>query len=112
MLFARRFGSLAALIAAVVWFAGCSSGNSGNSTPTGGTLSVEQERISAAMASLPPADRELAEKQQVCPVGGKLGLMGTPVKVTVEGRDVFLCCEHCEEELRKDPAKYLAKLPK
>ena len=36
--------------------------------------------------------------------------MGTPLKVTVNGRDVFLCCPSCEEPLRKDPDKYFAKL--
>jgi len=32
--------------------------------------------------------------------------MGTPVKVSVEGCDVFLC----EQELKANPEKYLAKL--
>jgi hypothetical protein len=36
--------------------------------------------------------------------------MGTPIKITVEGRDVFLCCEHCRESLLEDPAKYFAIL--
>jgi YHS domain-containing protein len=39
-----------------------------------------------------------------------LGSMGTPVKATVKGRTVFLCCEGCEGDLKKDPDKYLARL--
>jgi YHS domain-containing protein len=67
----------------------------------------------AAPAPLTDEDRKLIEKQKVCPVSGeKLGSMGTPYKVTIKGRVVFLCCQGCEEELRKDPDKYLSKLPK
>jgi hypothetical protein len=38
--------------------------------------------------------------------------MGTPIKVTVEGKDVFVCCEGCIEELKSDPAKFLAEIEK
>jgi Cu(I)/Ag(I) efflux system membrane fusion protein len=37
--------------------------------------------------------------------------MGTPPKVDVNGRTVFLCCEGCRARLLADPEKYLAKLP-
>ena len=32
--------------------------------------------------------------------------------VVHEGRVVFLCCEGCVPALKKEPGKYLAKLPK
>jgi hypothetical protein len=55
----------------------------------------------------------LAAKQKVCPVTGEpLDSMGGPVRVEVAGRIVFVCCEGCIPALRKEPAKYLAKLPK
>ena len=38
--------------------------------------------------------------------------MGTPIKVDVNGRPVFICCEGCRESLLAEPAKYLAKLSK
>jgi Cu(I)/Ag(I) efflux system membrane fusion protein len=41
----------------------------------------------------------------------KLGSMGTPVRVEVGGRAVFLCCEGCREAIEGNPAKYLARLP-
>jgi membrane fusion protein, copper/silver efflux system len=51
-------------------------------------------------------------RQKVCPVTGEpLGSMGPPVRVTVEGRVIFLCCKGCEPELRRNPRKYLAKVP-
>jgi hypothetical protein len=70
----------------------------------------EAEMIKASFASLSAADREAASKQRICPVGGVLGTMGTPVKVSVAGHEVFICCEHCEEPLKAEPAKYLAKI--
>jgi YHS domain-containing protein len=62
-------------------------------------------------AALPAADEAAARAQRVCPVTGEaLDSMGGPIKVTIEGRDVFLCCEHCVEALEEDPAKYFAIL--
>ena len=74
----------------------------------------------AAPAATPPGraklsaeDRTLAETQKTCPVTDEaLGSMGAPVKVSLKGQTVFLCCAGCEEELKKDPDKYLAKLNK
>lgn len=64
------------------------------------------------LSQLSAADRALAEKQKVCPVSGEaLGSMGKPYKVTVQGREVFLCCPSCEDAIKAEPEKYLAKLP-
>lgn len=69
------------------------------------------DMIQANLAALSAEDRELAAKQNVCPVsGGPLGSMGTPIKVSVAGHDVFICCAHCEEPLKADPAKHLATI--
>jgi hypothetical protein len=69
------------------------------------------EEIRASLASLSAEDRTLAEKQKICPVGEMpLGSMGSPVKVTVAGHNVLLCCEHCEAPLKAEPEKYLAKI--
>jgi len=68
---------------------------------------------SVALSTTPAEDdRLLAAKQKICPVTGEpLDSMGGPVRVVVEGRVVFICCKGCEGRLRKDPAKYLSKLP-
>jgi hypothetical protein len=61
--------------------------------------------------TLTEADKVLIEKQKLCLVAEEpLGSMGTPIKLTVKGRDVFLCCEGCREAVLADPDKYLAKL--
>jgi membrane fusion protein, copper/silver efflux system len=65
----------------------------------------------AALAKMSKEDRELAERQRICPVADfALGSMGTPQKVEVKGQSVFICCEGCRENLLAEPDKYLAKL--
>jgi len=50
-------------------------------------------------------------RQRICPVSGKLiGSMGQPRKVTIDKRDIYLCCAGCESPLRKNPQVHLAKL--
>ena len=73
----------------------------------------ETSAITAALAELSPGDCELASRQQICPVTEMpLGSMGTPIKVDVKGRPVFICCEGCRESLLAEPVKYLANVPK
>ena len=72
----------------------------------GGTVDVMK-----GLAELSPEDRAAAVKQGVCPVSGeRLGSMGKPMKVTLKGQTLFLCCPGCEEDLRKEPDKFLDKL--
>jgi Cu(I)/Ag(I) efflux system membrane fusion protein len=66
---------------------------------------------SASLDGLSASDRVLAARQRICPVTGKpLGSMGTPSRLVVAGRPVFLCCDGCEERFQREPAKYLATL--
>jgi hypothetical protein len=77
----------------------------GASEPSPATLVITPGSASAE-------DRLLAAKQRICPVTGEpLDSMGGPVRLVVEGRIVFVCCKGCEQPLRKEPAKYLSKLP-
>ena len=72
---------------------------------------ADQADAAPGLAKLSPEDRALAEKQKFCPVSGeRLGAMDKPVKVIVKGKTVFLCCAGCEDAIKKDPDKYLAKL--
>jgi len=57
------------------------------------------------------SDRVAARQQGICPVSGEpLGSMGKPIKLTVEGREVFICCAGCEDTLREDPEKHFSIL--
>jgi hypothetical protein len=63
------------------------------------------------LANLDPLDRPNAARQKICPVTRKaLGSMGTPVRVALHNRIVFLCCSGCKAALEADPARYLAIL--
>ncbi len=71
----------------------------------------EADQIAAALSQLSAADQELAKKQIYCPVAEqRLGSMGTPLKVDVNGQAVFICCDGCREMLLKDPESYFAKI--
>lgn len=70
---------------------------------------AEKEEIRKAMEPLSDEDRALAEAQVICPVTevrlGSMG-MGTPVKLEIEGRTVFICCEGCRDGWVSEPDKY------
>ena len=83
----------------------------------GGTqarLDPEEQKIQAELAKLSPADRQLAIAQRFCVTAedSRLGSMGPPVKIMVEGQPVFLCCEGCEESAKEDPHATLASVKK
>lgn len=72
---------------------------------------ANQEADAEAFAELSAEDRQMVELQKICPVtDAALGSMGTPIKVRVGDRDVFICCEGCREDLLENADKYLAKL--
>jgi YHS domain-containing protein len=57
---------------------------------------------------LPTDDRAAAIAQKLCPVTKKpLGSMGTPIKVEIKGRKIFLCCDGCTEAIQANPDRYL-----
>ena len=71
---------------------------------------ADATEIEEALAQLSTTDRALAETQKICPVSeDPLGSMGKPIKLTLQGQDVFICCKGCEEPLREEPEKYLAR---
>jgi YHS domain-containing protein len=111
------------LASSLVWFAGCrqepAAAPPAPAQPAPAVNPAEQPagdaseaaKIEAAFASLSAEDRALAVKQKICPVSGEaLGAMGAPMKVTVAGQEVFICCESCKDPLLEDPAKHLAKI--
>jgi Cu(I)/Ag(I) efflux system membrane fusion protein len=49
--------------------------------------------------------------QKNCPVtAAKLGSMGDPVAVQVQGRKIWTCCAACPPKLQAEPARYLVHL--
>ncbi|HKA08067.1 MAG TPA: efflux RND transporter periplasmic adaptor subunit, partial [Gemmataceae bacterium] len=70
-----------------------------------------KERIRKTLAELPAADRALAEAQRLCPVTDQaLGSMGKPVKLTIKGQPVFVCCPECDQQALEKPDETLRKV--
>ena len=76
-----------------------------------GSRAVEKA-VAENLAKLSPEARKAAQAQRFCAVqeGIRLGSMGVPVKVTVKGQAVYLCCKGCEKKALADPAKTLEKV--
>lgn len=105
----------AVLLLGAAVFVGCSGQNASQPSDDGQASDAWEvgldKKVVTALSELSDADRTAALAQKVCPVTDKqLGSMGKPPKVTVEGREVFLCCDGCEEEIKSNPDEYLNKL--
>jgi hypothetical protein len=106
-------------IGSVVFAIGCSGSST---TQQGSSTGVKSPETKAKMIApddhdhshgpeLSKEDQALAALQKVCPVSDEeLGGMGTPVKLTVKGEAVFICCKSCEKSINADPDKYLEKV--
>lgn len=71
-------------------------------------------KIQENLAGLSADDRELAESQKYCPVMPEvlLGEMGPPIKTTLDGHAVMLCCKGCAKAAEKSPQETLNALAK
>lgn len=74
------------------------------------TGDATEKKVRAELAKLDSGDCVVAEAQKYCPIlpKNRLGTMGPPVKLTLEGRTIFLCCASCEDKARANPQKTLA----
>jgi uncharacterized protein (TIGR03000 family) len=72
------------------------------------------DEIKANLARLNTVDRKLAEGQKYCAIqnGIRLGSMGVPVKISLKGQPVFLCCPACVDAAQANPDRTLATVPK
>lgn len=108
--------SSAGLLIALAVIVGCSDQNGAQPSANGSQASDDwktglDDKVVAALSQLSDADRTAALAQKTCPVTEKLlGSMDKPLKVSIAGQDVFLCCAGCESTIKSDPDKYLAKL--
>ncbi len=62
--------------------------------------SMTEKKVTESLAKLSPEDRKFAEAQRFCPVMqySRLGAMGAPIKLTIEGKPVFVCCKACSDD--------------
>lgn len=79
------------------------------STPEDPDAKIEQ-----SLAKLSPEDRKLAEAQRYCAIlpNSRLGSMGPPIKLVLEGETVFICCGGCREKALAAPGQTVANVKK
>jgi YHS domain-containing protein len=76
------------------------------------TFVLSRPPATVQIVTLTEADRPAVERQEVCPVlGTRLGEMGTPIKLVVNGKPLYLCCKGCIAKVQVNPTKYLAAAP-
>lgn len=98
-----------------IYFGGSGGSSGGSTNVTSVRPSTPEDpdaKFADAMAKLMPEDRAIAEAQRFCPVltSNRLGSMGAPIKLTIDGQAVFLCCAGCEDRALADPKGTLAKI--
>jgi hypothetical protein len=106
----RTFWLLASLATAV---AGC-----GKLEPSKVKISSSSSKpgvsdeVSAERAKLSAEDRAAVEAQEWCAINTdeRLGSMGAPLKIVIQGQPVFLCCKGCQRKAEADPEKTLASV--
>lgn len=96
------------LLALVLSIAGCESKPQSSATVSN-TFPPE---VVAERAKLSAEDRALVEAQEWCVINSeeRLGSMGAPIKLTIKGQPVFICCGGCKKKAESDPDKTLSKL--
>lgn len=68
------------------------------------------------LSKLSPEDLKLVEAQKNCPIcvpgngPDPLGCRGVPIKITLKGQTVFLCCKDCIKKAQADSNKTLANV--
>ena len=104
-----RIAAATALIAALV-LTGC--GDTKDKTATGKANETKTDEVSSERAKLSPDDRALVESQEWCVINTdeRLGSMGPPLKLDINGKTVFVCCKGCKKKAEADPEKTLAKV--
>ena len=66
-------------------------------------MTEEKTEMNDPFAELSATDRKAAEAQKMCPVSNQaLGSMGTPIKVVVGDRQLFVCCAGCVDKAREN----------
>lgn len=62
--------------------------------------------------STQPSSAAGSAASRLCPVtGAKIGSMGEPVPVMIDGRTIHVCCQGCVEKLQQNPQRYLQPAP-
>src|SRR5262245_3508096 len=96
-----------------IYFGGSGGVKASAATAVRATTPDDPEaKIVAVLAKLPSSDLKLAQQQRTCPIlkDSRLGSMGVPVKLTLAGETVFLCCAGCKGQATANPEQTAARV--
>jgi len=79
-------------------------------TPVADTPAFRGRLATAPQARARKANLTVEEQEKCLVTNAKLGSMGDPLPVEVDGRNLWICCAGCEDKLKGAPARYLARL--
>ncbi len=70
-----------------------------------------EDKIKTNLEKLSEGERKEVETQRYCPfmTTVRLGAKGTPIKILVDDKPVYVCCKGCEKAALKDTAVALKK---
>jgi YHS domain-containing protein len=101
----KKLGVLT-LVLSVALLAGCDKKEpAGMQNQTENTAQQTQQAADAAAQTA----KDTVPEQTVCPVMG--GAINKEIFAEYNGKKVYFCCSDCVAEFKKNPEKYLAKLP-
>lgn len=105
----------ATLFVANLFFLGCTESSSKpNPVATAPKVPSDEEinEVAAERAKLSVEDRLLVDAQEWCVISTdeKLGSMGPPIKLDIQGQPVFVCCKGCTKKAESNPEKTLKTL--
>jgi membrane fusion protein, copper/silver efflux system len=95
-----------------IYFGGTGSkAESSEPAPRSSVTNDREAQIRDNLAKLSTQDRALAAQQVFCAVlqESRLGTMGVPLKLQIEGTTIFLCCPGCRAQALSDPKATLAR---
>lgn len=73
---------------------------------------VELDEVATERAKLDAPARALVDAQEWCVISSdeRLGSMGAPIRLDIQGQAVYVCCKGCQKKAESNPEKTLAKL--
>lgn len=103
----QRLFATAALLGSIALI-GC--GDTSRSGGKANSQAAAQDEVAKERSALSAEDRALVEAQEWCVVQNdeRLGSMGPPLKLTVKGETVFVCCSGCKKKAEENPEKTLS----
>ncbi len=97
-----------------IYFGGGTGSKSESSEPAprSSVTNDREAQIRDNLAKLSIEDRALAARQVFCAVlqDSRLGTMGVPLKLQIDGTTVFLCCPGCRAQAISNPKATLAQV--